>query len=157
MYILKISNKIYSSECKFSQLNITFFIVWFPRCQVSNKFSAIQSKSGSGIFFCVNKLKIKSKSNLGDYFDCVFLPSWHIHINRTRDYLQWSQFYHRMCPTGKKQEEMKNLRATESGSESNLLLLLRWWRLYRPAGSLLARKRPNFLPCPTGLVLPLLR
>ena len=107
MYILKISNKIYSSECKFSQLNITFFIVWFPRCQVSNKFSAIQSKSGSGIFFCVNKLKIKSKSNLGDYFDCVFLPSWHIHINRTRDYLQWSQFYHRRCPTGKKQKEMK--------------------------------------------------
>ena len=58
---------------------------------------------------------------------------------------------------GKETRMDEDGRATESGSESNLLLLLRWWRLYRPARSLLARKRPNFLPCPAGLVLPLLR
>ena len=29
----------------------TFFIVWFPLCHVSSKFSPTQSNSGSGIFF----------------------------------------------------------------------------------------------------------
>ena len=31
-------------------LSLTFLNVWFPFCQVSSKFSATHSKSGSGIF-----------------------------------------------------------------------------------------------------------